>query len=99
MGKLYSQLEMFEEIWAEREHVSELSGKPLLPKGHCQWHWQFLHVLSKSSYPSYRLNKDNIMLGLPEEHAIQERFPIFVEKRDKLRREYHEYRKVRNYKG
>jgi hypothetical protein len=94
-----NQSELFNEIWEEREHVSELSGKPLLPKGHYQWHWQFLHVLSKGSYPSYRLNKENIMLALPEEHAIQERFPAFIEKRDELRRKYHGERKVPYYKG
>lgn len=81
-------LPLFEEIWSERDHVSELSGKPLLPKGHPQWHWQFLHILSKS-YPAYKFRKENIMLALPEEHAIQERYPKFMERHEELRRQYY----------
>ena len=63
MKKETGELQMFKEIWEERPHVSELSGKPLLPIGHFQWHWQFLHVLPKGSYPHYKLKKENIVLG------------------------------------
>jgi hypothetical protein len=66
-----------------------LSGRQLLPEGHPQWTWQFLHVLSKGSYPGYKFNPDNILLALPDEHQRQEQFPAFIEKRDQLRREYY----------
>lgn len=79
---------MFNAIWNERPHVSELSGKPLLPRGHSQWHWQFLHVLSKGVYTKWKLESDNIMLALPDEHGKQEQYPAFIERQDELRRRY-----------
>lgn len=62
---------LFEDIWDEREHVSEISGEPLLPKGHPQWHWQFSHVV-ESPYKGFGfpLRKDNVVLMLPEEHTM-----------------------------
>jgi len=87
-------LQLFSEIWEEREHVSELSGKPLLPKGHPQWHWEFLHVLPHGSYKAYKFRKENIILALPEEHAIQERYPKFKERFEELRSQY--YKEIYN---
>ena len=83
-----NQKEMFDYIWETRPHVSELSGRALLPKGKFQWHWQFLHVLNKGTYTKYKLESDNILLALPEEHENQERFPIFEEKRIELLKRY-----------
>ncbi len=85
-----SQKEMFEWIWENRPHVSELSGQNLLPKGHSQWHWQFLHVLPKGKFKRMALNSDNILLGLPEEHKKQNQFEIFNKKYEQLAREYYE---------
>ena len=84
-----NQTELFNHIWETREQVSELSGKPLLFKGHFQWYWQFLHVLPKGTYPKYKLNPDNIILALPEEHENQEQFNSFLERRQELTREYY----------
>lgn len=57
--------ELFLEIWEEREHVSELSGKSL---GHESSAWFFAHIRSRGAAPHLALNKDNIMLLTPEEH-------------------------------
>lgn len=84
-----NQLKMFNWIWENRPHFSQLSGKPLLPKGHFKWHWQFLHVLPKGSYPKYKLNPDNILLGLPEEHDRQDTFEVFQNKKTELKAEYY----------
>jgi hypothetical protein len=86
--KFKNQKEMFDYIWDTREHVSEISGEELLPRGHFKWHWQFLHILPKGSYPSYRLNPYNIMLGLPEEHETQETYEVFKRAQVELRIEY-----------
>jgi len=83
-----TQKELFNKIWEERPHVSEVSGKPLLPKGHSQWHWQFAHVLSKGAFPSYKFNPDNIMLMLPEEHEKQEMYSAFKNKAIDLKLQY-----------
>jgi hypothetical protein len=85
-----NQRDLFEHIWNTREHVSELSGDPLLPKGHFQWHWQFLHILPKGSYPHYRLNIENIVLGTVQEHENQEMIGKFNELKSKLKAEYYE---------
>lgn len=87
--KFKNQKELFEYIWETRPHVSDVSGLPLLPKGHFKHHWQFAHVLAKGHYPSYKLNPDNIMLMLPEEHDNQESFEYFNERKEELTRQYY----------
>jgi hypothetical protein len=57
------QLDLFKEIWAERPHVSFVSGKPVYFIA-----WTFAHVLSKGAYPAFKLKKENIILLTPEEH-------------------------------
>lgn len=82
--------EMFLWIYGQRamDWVSDLSGKRLLPIHHWQWHWQFLHVLSKNTYPKWKLNPNNILLGLPEEHERQNQFDLFNYYRDLIRHHY-----------
>ena len=90
MPKFKTQTEMFNYIWETREQVSEVSGEPLLPKGHFKWHWQFAHILPKGTYKHYKFNPDNIMLMLPEEHEKQEQFELFHERKNELRKKYRE---------
>jgi len=85
-----NQIELFNYIWETREHISELSGEPLLNKGAFQWHWQFLHILPKGTYPKYRLNPENIVLGTVKEHENQESIPKFQELKSKLKRQYYD---------
>lgn len=92
--KFKNQSELFAYVWETRPHISELTGKPLLPKGHFQFHWQFLHVLSKGAYPAYKLNHDNIILALPEEHERQEDYQYFNDKKEELKRQY--YKEIYN---
>lgn len=66
--KVTGEKKLFEEIWQERPHVSQVSGKPLLPDFHKLWHWQFAHVRSKGADGNNRLNKDNIVLLTWDEH-------------------------------
>ena len=78
------ELALFVEIWNERPHVSELTGKTLLPFHHSQWHWQFLHVLNKQRFPNLRLDKRNILLALPQEHERQDSFFAFTKRKEEL---------------
>lgn len=64
------KLELFNEIWEERAHVSEVNGSPLLPKGHNKWHWQFSHILPHGRYPEFELDKRNILLKTLEQHIL-----------------------------
>lgn len=67
--KATGELEFFREIWSEREHVSEIDGKPL---GDILNPMFFSHVLTKGAYPSFRLDKRNIFLKTPEQHQTWE---------------------------
>ena len=89
MKQFKNQIEMYRYIWETRDHISELTGKPLLNQNHPQWVWQFLHILPKGTYPKYKLNPDNIILGLPEEHETQEGFLKFQDKKQELMQEYY----------
>lgn len=89
MKKSTGELKLFKEIWEERKHKSELSGNPLLPYGHFQWHWQFLHILSKGTYPKWKLEKKNIILGTVDEHQNQDHIEKFIQLRQKLTAEYY----------
>lgn len=85
-----SLYKLFLEIWNERPHVSEISGRPLLYPQHPQWHWQFAHILGKGAYPAFKFKKENIMLMLPEEHEKQESFVTYREKHEELKKLYYE---------
>jgi hypothetical protein len=89
-----NQSEMFKWIWENRPHVSQISGKLLLPENHPMWHWQFAHVLPKGAYPSYKLNSENIMLMLPSEHEKQESFEKFKEKKQELKEQYYRQNRI-----
>lgn len=94
-----SEIDLFNEIWAERPHKSEIDGTPLFPKGHKMWHWQFSHLLSKGAYPSAKLDKENIVLKTWAQHQLwefhqhklrdKEEWKWVFEKRERLKKEYH----------
>jgi len=103
---------MFDEIWDERQqkdgsHLSEISKKPLdAYHGTIMFPSLFLHILPKGTWPDARLDKDNILLGNPYEHALidagtakqrqqyeQENncsFQIFYDKQEQLKQKYNE---------
>lgn len=87
--KEYSEIDVFNEIWQERPHISELSGKPLpYDKSNMKmWVCQFLHVLNKGRCPSMRLYKRNILLATPKEHEHQDQYPVFTHRKIELLRE------------
>ncbi len=61
-GRGYRKLYL--EIWIERPHVSEISGKPIREYDVCC----FMHLLSKGAYPEFKLDKRNVFLVTREEH-------------------------------
>ncbi len=62
--KATGELDLFVEIWNERPHISEVSGKPIkyFNVG-C-----FSHILPKGQFKRFRLKKENIVLKTLEEH-------------------------------
>lgn len=61
-------LPFFKEIWDERPHISEVSGRTL-PAFHPIL---FSHIISKGAAPSLKFRKDNIMLMTSDEHCLWE---------------------------
>jgi len=69
-----TQREMFEHIWNTRPHICLFTGSnlDLVPK--YQWSWIFMHILRKGSYPMFKYNTDNIVLGHPNFHLAADNF-------------------------
>lgn len=100
--KKTGELEMFKEIWEERQHYSEVSGTYLGEDLDVSF---FAHILPKGSYPKYRLRKENIILLTKKEHtqldhAVQEikdnpDWEFIFRLREDLERQYNEEMKVK----
>lgn len=65
-----NQKELFEWIWNNRPHVSEINGEPLHNPGHYLFWNQFSHILPKSIYPAAKLYEENVILITPEQHDL-----------------------------
>lgn len=69
-----SQSELFDKIWADRPHMSQISGEWLYDKGQAHlggsdlYYRQFMHVLGKKAYPDFITFEYNIVLGTHYEH-------------------------------
>ena len=85
-----SQKELFDYIWDTRPHKSEVSGEPLLPKGHYKFVWQFAHILNKGRFPHLKYDERNIILMLPEEHDHQDRYEEFNYRKEQLLKEVYQ---------
>ena len=59
---------LYREIWAERAHVSAISGEPL--EGRIK-SWMFDHLLEQEKYPHLRGDKNNIILCTFAEHEVK----------------------------
>ncbi len=67
--KRTGELEIFQKIWAERDHRSQISGQHL---GEEMSVWFMSHIVPKSIAPGLRLDPRNIILKTPDEHATWE---------------------------
>lgn len=57
------ELKVFKEIFVERNGRCCVTGRQI------EFHpISFMHVLSKGAYPKFRLNKENILMVIPEVH-------------------------------
>jgi hypothetical protein len=76
--------EIFDQIWMDRPHISEISGIQLHQYVPTYYLNLFAHILCKKDYPKIRLLPENIMLLTPNEHYL------FDVKQEKDRQEYAE---------
>ena len=80
---LPSEVDVYDEIWEERPHRSEVSGAFLMDRPHSrgdhdemrQWVRQFSHLVPKGTYPGMRLRKENIVLKTAYEHDLWHNTP------------------------
>lgn len=73
---------VFMDVWYERRHNSEVSGKWLGKEALTIF---FHHILPKSKYPEAALDKDNIILLSFDEHQKVEQDPTCYEEVNKRR--------------
>lgn len=69
-----TQRELFGWIWETRERKCIFTGEDLTKTNQFFWSWQFMHILPKSTYPLWKYNPDNIVLGFPEFHTAADNF-------------------------
>ena len=91
--KKTGELDLFKEIWSERPHACSCCNSPL---GNELQPIFFSHLLAKSTYPKYRLDKRNIWLKCPTCHTqwetgdrSQPKFKKASEEAFKLKQEYY----------
>jgi hypothetical protein len=81
--------DMFLEIWKKRQHLSEVSGLPLIGEPLSSY---FHHILPKSKYPEAWLDEENIILLTLEEHSNVEndmyRYEEVNKRREQLKQKY-----------
>jgi len=90
------ELALFQEIWNEREHKSQIDGTPLKDFKVVY----FSHILSKGAYGGFRLLKQNIVLKTLQQHHDWEfnthklkdlpEWQWVFELRDSLKQKYYE---------
>jgi hypothetical protein len=62
---------LFMSIWEDRPHICQFTGESLEQFYDTDfWPNCFLHILPKGKFPLFKLNPENIILGLPEFHRI-----------------------------
>ena len=81
--------EFFLQIWKKRQHLSEISGLPLVGEPLSVY---FHHILPKEKYPEASLDEENIILLTLDEHSNVENDMYKYEevniKREKLKQKY-----------
>lgn len=75
-------LSIFMDIWMERPHKSEISGRWLGKEALSTF---FHHILPKSKYPDATFDKENIILLTFDEHQKVEQDPTFYSEINKRR--------------
>lgn len=61
---------IFDQIWMDRPHISEISGIQLHQYTPTYYLNLFAHILCKKDYPHIRLLPENIILLTPHEHKL-----------------------------
>jgi hypothetical protein len=81
--------QFFLQIWKKRQHLSEISGLPLIGEPLSVY---FHHILPKEKYPQAALDEENIILLTLDEHTNVEsdmyRYEEVNKRREQLKQKY-----------
>jgi hypothetical protein len=87
--ELAEMQQFFLQIWKKRQHLSEISGLPLVGEPLSVY---FHHILPKNKYPQAALDEENIILLTLNEHDQVEsdiyRFDEVNKRREYLKQKY-----------
>ena len=87
--KISEMREFFLQIWKKRQHLSEISGLPLVGEPLSVY---FHHILPKNKYPEAALDEENIILLTLDEHTNVEsdiyRYEEVNNRREHLKQKY-----------
>jgi hypothetical protein len=87
--ELAEMQQFFLQIWKKRQHLSEISGLPLVGEPLSVY---FHHILPKNKYPEAALDEENIILLTLNEHDQVEsdiyRFDEVNKRREYLKQKY-----------
>jgi hypothetical protein len=89
LAKVVDMQNFFLQIWKKRQHLSEISGLPLVGEPLSVY---FHHILPKEKYPQAALDEENIILLTLNEHDQVEsdiyRFEEVNKRREYLKQKY-----------
>lgn len=91
-AELDKQWKFFYEIWSERPHRSEVSGRPIFGEPLSIY---FHHIFPKTKFPDMKFDKDNIIILTFEEHQQVEANPFIFEELNKKRESLHIKRQIK----
>lgn len=89
LARVVDMQNFFLQIWKKRQHLSEISGLPLVGEPLSVY---FHHILPKNKYPEAALDEENIILLTLNEHDQVEsdiyRFEEVNKRREQLKKKY-----------
>jgi hypothetical protein len=89
LARIVDMQNFFLQIWKKRQHLSEISGLPLVGEPLSVY---FHHILPKEKYPEAALDEENIILLTLNEHDQVEsdiyRFDEVNKRREQLKQKY-----------
>jgi hypothetical protein len=89
LARIVDMQNFFLQIWKKRQHLSEISGLPLIGEPLSVY---FHHILPKEKYPEAALDEENIILLTLNEHDQVEsdiyRFEEVNKRREQLIKKY-----------
>jgi len=86
-----AELDLFKEIWLEREHKCSVCGEPLP----IFYHGYMSHCISKGSRPDLKLLKENIDILCLDDHRLWENSKWYIKPMGKWKWLFNKYERLK----